>query len=618
KYTYCSESEELILGYKAEEIIGMHFYDFFVPEIREELMVKTMEIFARKGLLSNMEHPCIHKNGHLVVLEKFGTPIIDSAGNLTGYRGADKDVSERILSEAVLENSIARLKEHEAELQKKNAFIQTVLDNLPLGIALNQIDSGIALYENKRFLEIYGWPEAELRDIGSFFQKVYPDEKYRTELASRIMQDIQSGDPARMKWEDCRITHQDGSVHYVNAANIPLYEQNMMVSTVFDITELQKNKEELILAKDKAEESNRLKSSFLSNMSHEIRTPMNAISGFSSLLAEADNEEKTEYAEIIQKSSSQLLTLVDDVLLLSRLQSEKLPVMFSQFSPAGLVQSVSQLFQVPGQNSNLEFRITIPEQFKNSVYLADESKIMQVLTCLASNAVKYTSEGFIEIGFNLENHLLEFFVKDTGIGISESDQEKIFDTFFRTEQAIALAIRGTGLGLNIAKELVILMGGRIGVESALGQGSRFYFTVPVEQLDLTNHSWNNHQDEESKYSDLNILLVDDELINCQLVEAFLRGLVRNIDFAFDGQEAIDKASKEKYDLVLMDIKMPGMGGLEATMIIKAGNPGIKIIAQTAFTLPEEQELAFQAGCDEVLTKPIIKKKLLEKFSKLGF
>ena len=848
KYTYCSQSEESILGYKAHEIVGqMHFYDFFVPEIKDQLTKNALDVFATRQSFNNLEHPCIHKNGHLVILEKSGTPILDSEGNLTGYRGTDKDISARIITEAELENLVAglnaildstgdgilvadengkishynkkmlelwkvpetcfqsgmdgellayaignlkdleqylqrideiklkdedttfdvlefidgrvlerysksqrvggksigrvwsfhditQLKNDEEELKNKSAFIQTVLDNLPIGVSLNQIDSGSALYENKKFVEIYGWPEEELRETSTFFQKVYPDEKYRTELTSKIKIDIQSGDPARMRWDDCRITHKDGSIHYVNAVNIPLYEQNMMVSTVFDmtgikkaeeslmqstalnetlirtipfginivdmdgnilfqnenfekiygkeaigkkcwsicsddniqcaecplrseigvretilietsrvfggrifqishtgmtykgenaileifqdITEQKKNTDELILAKEKAEESNRLKSSFLSNMNHEIRTPMNAISGFSNLLAEADDLDKNEYAEIIQKSSEQLLILVDDVLLLSRLQSGRLPVISTQFSPAGLVQNVSQLFQIPGQYGNLEFKVTIPDQYRNSIFVSDENKIMQVLTCLASNAAKYTEKGFVEIGFDVQNQVIEFFVKDSGIGISESDQQRVFDTFFRSEQAIALAIKGTGLGLNIAKELVELMGGKIGVTSVKGEGSRFYFSVPAEQPEPVKNAKSISTKEENNYSDLNLLIVDDELLNCQLIEVLLRGLVKNIDFAFDGQEAIDKASKEKFDLVLMDLKMPVMGGLEAAMIIKSKDASIKIIAQTAFTLPEEQELAFQAGCDEILTKPIIKKKLLEIIRKL--
>ncbi len=847
-YTYCSQSEESILGYKADEIIGkMHFYDLFVPEIKEQLTKNAMDVFVARGSFNNIEHPCIHKKGHLVILEKSGSPILNSEGNLIGYRGTDKDISARIITEAELENvvvglnailestgdgilvadehgkishfnkkmlelwkvpetcfqsgmdgelltyaignlknleqylqrvdeiksndedttfdvlefndgrvlerysksqrvagksigrvwsfhDITQLKNDKEELKNKNTFIQTVLDNLPIGVALNQIDSGSALYENKKFVAIYGWPGEELNDVSTFFRKVYPDEKYRTELTSKIRIDIQSGDPDRMKWDDCRITHKDGSIHYVNAVNIPLYEQNMMVSTVFDmtatkiaeeslmqsttlnetlirtipfginivdrhgnilfqnehfekiygreaigkkcwsiycddhtqcsecpllsdvelketvlietskifgdrifqisltgmifkgenaileifqdITEQKKNTDELILAKEKAEESNRLKSSFLSNMNHEIRTPMNAISGFSNLLAEADDEDKNEYAEIIQKSSEQLLILVDDVLLLSRLQSGRLPVVPSQFSPLALVHNVSQLFQVPGQNSTLEFKVTIPDHFSNGIYIADENKIMQVLTCLASNAAKYTEKGFVEIGFELRDHLIEFFVRDSGIGISEADQPRVFDTFFRSEQAIALAIKGSGLGLNIAKELVELMGGEIGVTSKKGEGSRFFFTVPVEQLEVVNNAKVISPGEENNYSDLNLLIVDDELINCQLIEVILRGLVRNIDFAFDGQEAIEKASKEKFDMVLMDVKMPVMGGLEAAMIIKSKDASVKIIAQTAFTLPEEQELAFQAGCDEILTKPIIKKKLLEIIRKL--
>jgi PAS domain S-box-containing protein len=236
---------------------------------------------------------------------------------------------------------------------------------------------------------------------------------------------------------------------------------------------------ELIASKNKAEESSRLKSAFLTNMSHEIRTPMNAIMGFTDLLIDSDCEEKDRYATIVHQGSNQLLNLIDNVVLLSRMQSEKLPVNISEFKPADLVDTVYQMFNLPEFRMNLFLIVSIPENAENLVIKSDKDKISKVLINLVSNAVKYTKEGCVEIGFSVSGNRIEFFVKDTGIGISETDQEKIFDAFYRGPQVLRAAIRGTGLGLNIAKTLVELLGGDIGVLSSPDNGSRFHFSVPL-------------------------------------------------------------------------------------------------------------------------------------------
>lgn len=207
---------------------------------------------------------------------------------------------------------------------------------------------------------------------------------------------------------------------------------------------------------------------------------MNAIIGFSDLLLDAEPEERILYAGIVQKSSKQLLMLIDDVIQMSRLQSEKLPLNIRGFKPSELVSDVYQMFNLPDFKKGIDLMVYIPSQHSNLTVRSDKDKIRQVLTNFMSNALRYTFIGSVELGFVMQNGDIEFYVKDTGIGIPGHEQQRIFDTFYRGEQAISLAIGGTGLGLKIAKELVELLGGQIGVNSEQGKGARFFFRIPVE------------------------------------------------------------------------------------------------------------------------------------------
>ena len=253
-----------------------------------------------------------------------------------------------------------------------------------------------------------------------------------------------------------------------------------MVGSIRNISERKQILSELIAAKDKAEESSRLKAAFLNNMSHEIRTPMNAIMGFAELLLEAEPEDKNRYAAFVHQGTNQLLNLIDNVVLLSRMQSEKLPLNCSTVQPSSLIHSVCQMFSLPETRHNLTLIEITPDNSRDFGIRADGDKISKVLTNLLTNAVKYTNEGSVETGFMVKGNEVEFYVSDTGIGIPESEQEKIFEVFYRSNQVVSAAIRGTGLGLNISRVLVELMGGRMGLESSPGQGSRFWFCIPVQ------------------------------------------------------------------------------------------------------------------------------------------
>ena len=399
-----------------------------------------------------------------------------------------------------------------------------------------------------------------------------------------------------------------------SAATLVEHLNNSIVNERALQNKLRNEGRELMEAKIKAEESDRLKSAFLTNMSHEIRTPMNAIMGFSTLLPAATDEEKKNYSEIILKSSGHLLRLLDDVILLSRLQSEKLPVNISEFKPAAMLNEVYQMFDHPLLSKGIEIRIDSPGELSQVIIWSDEDKLRQVLSNLVANAVKYTFEGHIDIGFRVNQEFIEFFVKDTGIGIPRHEQEKIFNSFYRGRQVVTDAIRGNGLGLNIAKELVELMGGTISVQSKVHKGSRFSFSVPVL---LANAEANeiSQEDLNKPLSNLKILIAEDETISFQYLEIMLRNLVKNTDRATNGSTAVKMAARKQYDMVLMDVNMPVMDGLEATRILKSKYPRLKVIAISALTLPEDQALAFRAGCDDFISKPVDKEELLKLMRK---
>ncbi len=417
--------------------------------------------------------------------------------------------------------------------------------------------------------------------------------------------------------KDTLIIKKDGVLCDVEMKIVPiLWELKPAYLLCFhDITERRKKNTELILAKERAEENSMLKSALLNNMSHEIRTPMNAIIGFSDLMKDANAEDKNSYAEIVSSCSHQLLSLIDDVILLSRLQSEKMVLNINELKPAAFIHEILEMFNYLNLKKEIIISESIPAQYINLVIKADEKKIRQVLTNFISNAMKYTFEGFIVVGFDIKKDEIEFFVKDSGIGISVKEQNLIFDTFYRGEQAISKAIRGTGLGLNIAKGLIEKMGGKIGVDSELIKGFRFYFTVPIEKSDFKSITNSPKPAIPHDTKNISLLIVDDELYNCQYLEILLKGKVKKIDHAYNGKEAVEKVSLNKYDVVLMDLKMPVMDGTEATKILRTLYPELVIIAQTAYILPEEKLEVLQVGFNGFLQKPIKRAALMKLIGK---
>lgn len=535
----------------------------------------------------NKEYRIIRKDDSKIRwVSGLGKINFDAEGNLTSMVGTIQDVTER--------------KQAEDALRESNELNTSLLKTIPFGMDIVD-ECGNIMFICDSLKKLFG------RDItGKRCWELYRDDKLQC-ADCPLQNGINIGQTDIYETEGI----MGGKTFQISHTGMMFQGKKAMLEIFQDITERKRNENELVLAKEKAEESNRLKTAFLNNMSHEIRTPMNAIMGFSDLIIEAKEGEKDSFAEIIHKSSAQLLMLIDDVILLSRLQSEKMRSNSIEFKPAELVTDISRMFNLPDLKKGLNITANIPARHKNTTIQSDSDKIKQILTNFASNAVKYTLKGGVKIGFDLQNGHIEFYVEDTGIGIPEQEQDLIFDAFYRGEQVISAAIRGTGLGLSIAKELVRSLGGKIGVISKPNQGSRFYFTIPAKQPAYTHHQKALPQTDHRSWTDFTILIVEDEHINYQYLEIILKDKVKKIDRAMNGKEAVELASNNNYDFILMDLKLPEMDGIEATRIIKQQFPDLPVIVQTAHALPDEKTRALSAGCDKFISKPFKKADLIE-------
>jgi len=536
--------------------------------------------------------------------------------------------TKQIINISTITRNISLQKSIEKELAKERertkaseAFYRQTFEKSPLGIAHVNAE-GEFLKVNEPFCEIVGYTKDEILAM-NFISITYPEDLKREEV---FIQKVLANEINSFSIEK-RYIHKNGHLIWISLhSNAIRGEDNRVlfaIISIVDITDRIKLQTELIKAKEKAEESDRLKTAFLHNMSHEIRTPMNAIMGFAELLPRnIHNKEKLEnYVSIINQRCSDLLVIIDDILDIARIESGQLQINSEQVNIVALLKEVELIFSQQKLKLNkplLEIGLQIPPGLSELYIISDKSRLMQIFNNLLSNALKFTLKGKVEFGFSLlTNNALEFYVSDTGIGIPKDKQDVIFDRFIQVSQNTGQFMGGNGLGLSITKGLVQLLGGEIRVASETGLGSTFYFTITTDSI-----GYNITEEAKGEYvvnSDLSfgktVLIVEDDDNNVALVKEILEDLHLNLLVAKSGLDAIEICSNRYVDLVLMDIGLPYLSGYETTKLILAHSPGIKIIAQTAYASEPDKIKAMESGCIDYISKPIKISTLIDAIKK---
>jgi PAS domain S-box-containing protein len=661
KIIFESSKRNKILDFDIDELLNKPFLDIVHPDDTGFIDLTFKEVLDNPGKQIKKEYRSLHKNKRWIYVESiFSNQLANPAIN--GIIINSRDVSDR---------KMAELKErvyHDNLIFLSNSALEL------LGLSSKDqiyryIPEKLAAFLESAVVVVTSYSEDQRRIVIESYSGLHPYEEQAEKILGRSIIGLAfpiNESPDTFENSGTVVTVKDNLINYdlgeLDPDKFVRFRDLLQVHKIYNIRLARDNKQlgnitiftlnksiikfkhiietfvhqvsvalhrsqleyELVKAKDKAEESDKLKTAFLANMSHEIRTPMNGILGFAEMLNDnslgAANRKK--YLEIINSNGKMLINLIDDIIDFAKIESDQVNILQDDFSLNNLLNQVQSTFltsRLRQDKPKVKILTRKPFPDEKSYIRSDPNRLRQILTNLVGNAIKFTHKGHIEFGYNLlDNKTIQFIVKDTGIGIPADKLQIIFERFMQADSSPSRKYGGSGLGLAISRGLVELLGGRMWAESIVNEGSSFYFTIPFisvnrkveERIESkqprTNYNW------EGKL----FLIAEDDKFSYKFLEGFLKQTKAEVIRAADGREAVEicKCNKD-IDLILMDIQMPEMNGLVATEEIKKFNRGIPIIAQTANAISEERQRCMQAGCDDFITKPVNISELYIKIDK---
>jgi len=603
--TFVNDTVFDLLGYTPEEIYKLNIAKITPPEGLMIILDEGKKLIAKykhkQGEITQAKFEVQHfkKDGNLIDVKITMNLLVDDKGTILGFQGRTVDISLR--------------KEMETKLKRSEKLSRSITESAADAIISINNEGKILLW-NRAASDMFGYDKEEM--INRNLSEIIP-ERYKlphSHALKRIKNTTGIGKSARGVIE-ISARRKDGSEFPIelSLSSWEISGEKYHTGIIRDISERKKHEKELNAALEKARESDRLKTAFLANMSHEIRTPMNGILGFSNLLRDPSltHVERKEYTEIINKSSDRLLNTMSDLIEMSKIESEQVEITKTRISVNKLLDELYDLFQHNAFKKGLSFSFAPGLPDEKATIITDKEKVQRILSNLIKNAIKYSEKGSISFGYILKEDFIEFFVKDTGIGIPSSRQQAIFNRFEQADIEDTRAFQGSGLGLSISKAYTEILGGTIWVTSEEGKGSTFRFTIPYDTKAKTaiepEAKTPENLQKENTDRKRHLLIVEDEETSSFYLGTILKDMFAKITFARTGEEAVEICKNNPtIDMILMDIKMPIMNGYEATRKIRKFNKNVIIIAQTAHALTGDKTKALEAGCNDYISKPINK------------
>ncbi len=601
RVTDWNNSAETIFGYTKKEALGKKAEDLICAKTSKQVKPTFLDLTNENKRGTRNTNENIRKNGALILCDWYNIPNIDENGTHIGFTSMALDITEKNKLQEKLTESNARYK---------------MLSELTFeGIIIHK--NGIATEVNASLERLTLYSRDEI--IGKNVIDHFIPEKYKPLVLKNVK------DKYAAPYE-LQIIRKGGGLIWVEveAKNIVYQGEDIRTVAMRDIQKRKQNEEKLKKALLEAQESDRLKSTFLSTISHELRTPLNAVIGFSDLIDESmEITEAAALSKMIFKSGNHLLEIINDIFELSMLADGTAIFIKEKHNLHNLLDEVEEyifLEQRKMSKDNINLILKFDKADSDLQIVTDAKHFKQIFIHLLKNALKYTKKGTIEVGYLKQAKELKFYIKDTGIGIAKEKQKHVFEVFRQLDDKHTREYEGVGIGLSIAKAFCEKLGGEISLESELGKGSTFYFTIPFDNASTQKKALPSES--VINLSILNgktILIAEDDKHSFELLEMYLKPWKTKILWAKDGIEAISLFTLNKHiDLILMDIKMPVLSGYDATKEIKSMMPDLPIIAQTAYAINNEAESALEAGCDDYISKPIDWKNLVEKMALLLF